>query len=164
MREGRAAWFYLPAVAAPVVDQLTKSAARRLLEYDRPVGVIPGFFDLRLSYNSGGAFGILPSWAPLFIIIALAAIFAIVKLSKAGAEARSLAVGLGLLLGGAVGNLIDRLFSRAREVTDFLSLHITYGGKTYTWPTFNVADIAIVIGAALVFFYVHVVGKRKGEA
>ena len=76
----------MPAAAAVVVDQLTKLAARRLLEYDRPVGVIPGFFDLRLSYNSGGAFGILPSWAPLFIIVALVAIFAIVQLSKAGAE------------------------------------------------------------------------------
>ncbi len=154
-------WLYGPAAVAVVVDQLTKLAARGALEPDRPIRVIPGFFDLRLSYNSGAAFGILPDWAPLFIIVALVAIYAIVRLRTATDGSRPLAIGLGLLMAGAIGNLIDRLLSPAREVTDFLSFHVTIGGKTYSWPTFNVADISIVAGAVLVLFYVYVIEKRR---
>ena len=156
-------WFYGPAAGAILADQLAKLAARGWLNPDQPVRVIPGFFDLKLSYNSGAAFGVMPDWAPLFIITALAAVFAIVRLRKATDGSRVLAMGLGLLMGGAVGNLIDRLLSPGREVTDFLSLHVTISGKTYAWPTFNLADIGIVAGAVMVFFYVYVVEKRRTQ-
>lgn len=150
-------WFYTLAISALVLDQITKFAARAMLTLGHKVTVIPGFFDLELSYNSGGAFGMLPNWTPLFIIVALVAIYAIVRLRRAGPDSRSLAIGLGLLLGGALGNLVDRLISPHREVTDFLSFHI----GTRSWPTFNVADIAIVVGALFTLFYVYVIEKRR---
>ena len=145
------------------VDQLTKLGARALLDPDRPIRVIPGFFDLKLSYNSGGAFGILPDWAPLFILAALVAVYAIVRLRRTGDGPRTLSIGLGLLMGGAIGNLIDRLSSRFGEVTDFLSFHISISGKTYAWPTFNAADIGIVAGAATMLVYVYVIEKRRRD-
>lgn len=159
----RIVWFYTLAALVVALDQLTKLAARRCLSLDEPVTVIPGFFDLKLSYNSGAAFGIMPNWAPLFIIAGLVAIFAIVRLRGTRASSPALSVGLGLLLGGAIGNLIDRLASPIGEVTDFLSLHLKLGDKTYVWPTFNIADIAIVCGIAAVFLYVYVVEKRQAE-
>ncbi len=164
MRDGRVAWLYAPAAGVVLVDQLTKLAARCWLDPDRPLRVIPGFFDLKLSYNSGAAFGVLPDWAPLFIIMALVAIYAVVRLRRAADGSRVLAAGLGLLMGGAVGNLIDRLTSPAREVTDFLSFHLTISGQTYAWPTFNVADIGIVAGVVMVFSYVYVIEKRRRDS
>lgn len=144
-----------------MLDQVTKFIARSRLEPGQPVTVIPGFLDLNLTFNSGAAFGVMPSWAPLFVIVALVAIYAIVRLKQARPGSRSLSIGLGLLLGGALGNLVDRLVSPTREVTDFLSLHLSYGGRTYAWPTFNVADIAIVAGAVLVLWHVYVVEKNR---
>ena len=159
----RVVWFYAPAALVVALDQLTKFAARRYLSPDRPGTLIPGFFDLKLSYNSGAAFGIMPNWAPLFIIVGLVAVFAIVRLRGAGARSLVLSAGLGLLLGGAVGNLIDRLASPTGEVTDFLSLYVRLGDRTYVWPTFNIADIAIVGGILAMFLHVYVIEKRRGE-
>lgn len=156
--------FYAAAASTVVVDQVTKVIARNVLEIDQPVTVIPGFFDLRLSFNPGAAFGVMPNWAPLFIVVALVAIFAIVRLRRSGPDSRALAAGLGLLLGGALGNLIDRLLLPGREVTDFLSLHVRVGGQTHAWPTFNVADIAVVLGAGLLFLHVYILEKRKVES
>jgi len=163
LRHYKAVWFYGPAAGMVLADQLTKLAARGCLKPDQPVRLIPGFLDLKLSYNSGAAFGVLPDWAPLFIIMAIVAVFAIVRLRRATGRSRVLAAGLGLLMGGALGNLIDRVASPTREVTDFLSFHVTVGGKMYAWPTFNLADIGIVAGAAMAFFYVYVVEKRRTQ-
>ena len=164
LRSANVVWLYFAALAVLVLDQLTKVIARGVLDDGRSVTVIPGFFDLELSYNTGGAFGVLPNWAPLFIIAALVAVFAVVKLRRASGGSRLLSIGLGLILGGALGNLIDRLISPARAVTDFLSLHVTISGETHTWPTFNVADIAIVLGAISVFYFVYIVEKRRSGA
>src|ERR1035437_6798625 len=157
------AFLYATAVGALALDQITKAMARSVLTPDRPVRVIPGLFDLQLTFNSGAAFGILPKWAPLFIIIALVTIFGIVKLKGARGGSRSLAIGFGLLLGGAAGNLIDRLFAPSKEVTDFLSWHISIGGDVRAWPTFNVADVAIVAGVILVVFSVFIFEKYRAD-
>lgn len=155
--------FYALALGTVVLDQATKAIARAALTEGHAVRVIPGFFDLCLSYNDGGVFGALPNWTPFFIIAALVVVFAIVRLREASARSRSLSFGLGLVMGGAIGNLIDRLFLPDRGVTDFLSFHVTIRGTTHSWPTFNVADIAIVVGAVLVFYYVYVVEKRRQD-
>ncbi|MCX8053806.1 MAG: signal peptidase II [Armatimonadetes bacterium] len=161
MKDDKTLRLYTWAAGAVAIDQLTKLAARAWLKPDQPVSVIPSFFDLKLSYNSGGAFGVLPDWAPLFIIAALAAIYAIVRLGKVVEGSKILATGLGLLMGGATGNLVDRLTSRFGSVTDFLSFYVTIGSNKYAWPTFNVADIAIVAGAVMVVFYVYTVEKKR---
>lgn len=160
----KALWFYVPALGVLIIDQVTKAIARTELGGGESVTVIPGFFDLSLTFNSGAAFGILPNWTPLFILIALVAIYAIAKLRKAGAESRLLSVGLGVLLGGAVGNLIDRIFTSQHAVTDFIDLHVTVGGQEYSWPTFNIADVAIFVGAVLVIYYVYVIDRRRAES
>lgn len=153
--------FYGIALITAAVDQLTKAAARAYLTEGVPVSVIPGFFELRLSYNSGAAFGLLPDWAPLFIVVTLVAIFAIVRLRNKGPQARSLTMGLALLMGGALGNLIDRVFSPHHAVTDFLSFYVSAGGGVRAWPTFNIADAAVVVGAVLMFAYVYLLEKRQ---
>jgi signal peptidase II len=149
----RLIYFVIACVVA--VDQITKAVARPLLGEGGKVVVIPGFFDLRLSYNTGAAFGVLPGAAPLFIVIALAAIYAAVRARAMGPQSRLFVVGIGLLIGGAAGNLIDRLLAPDHRVTDFLDFHI---GSRY-WPTFNVADAAIVVGVILVFASVFILGR-----
>lgn len=153
--------FYLTAGAVLFLDQLAKFLARTYLEEGRPHAIIPGLFDLKLSYNTGAAFGILPDWAPLFIIAALVTIFALVRFGQAREGSRAFLIGLGLLLGGALGNLIDRLTAPSRGVTDFLSFHISVSGTTYAWPTFNLADVAIVAGAILALFHVFILDRRQ---
>jgi signal peptidase II len=126
------------AAAAVVVDQLTKSwAVRRLSQGDIH---IVWKLDLELTYNSGASFGLARGWAP---IIGGVAVTAVVLLLAAVRQVRSdaLAVALGLVIGGALGNLSDRIFrGHHGAVVDFIALHF--------WPTFNVADSCIVVGAA----------------
>ncbi len=156
-------WFYSTALAAIVLDQLTKALARLYLAPERPVRVIRGVFDLRLVFNTGAAFGMFPNWAPLFILAGLVAIYAIVRLRRSGAGSLCLSIGLGMLLGGAIGNLIDRILFASRGVTDFLEFHIKSGQAILAWPTFNFADAAIVIGAILVVIHVYIIDRRRSE-
>lgn len=143
------------------MDQLTKFLARHYLPYGEGLGLIPGFFKLTLVFNRGGAAGVVPSLAPLLIIITLAVIYAIVKFRNERSRSRVLAYSLGLLLGGAIGNLIDRL--AFGYVTDFLDFGVVYHGQHYSWPTFNVADIGITVGIILLLYYVQTVARRERE-
>ncbi len=145
-----------------VIDQATKALARGHLLLGQPVPVIPKFFDLSLSYNSGAAFGIMPNATPLLVLIGLVLIFAIVKLRGIGKKAFGLRLGLGLLLGGAVGNLIDRVMP-SHMVTDFISLHLNLEGIQHSWPNFNLADVAIVTGVVIVILGVHRVERTDPE-
>lgn len=148
------------AFATVVVDQVTKLLARHFLAAGSVFTVIPGLLNLDLTYNRGAAFGVLPNWAPLFIIAALVAIYAIVRLGRNGLTSKSLVIGLGLLMGGAVGNLIDRVVFASRGVTDFVSVYVSVRGQVHAWPTFNFADVAIVLGAIFLFYHVYVVEKQ----
>ena len=139
-------WFAL-AAAVIVLDFLTKWA---VLESFAPGErrVITGFFNLVLAFNKGAAFSLLadaPGWqGPLLVAFALiAAVFISWLLLRPGGR-RLYYAGLALILGGALGNLVDRL--RFGHVVDFIQLH-AYG---WYWPAFNVADSAICIGAGLV--------------
>ncbi|HEY7947838.1 MAG TPA: signal peptidase II [Acidimicrobiales bacterium] len=125
------------AAVVVVVDQLTKSwAVRRLSHGDIH---LVWKLDLELSYNSGASFGLARGWGP---VIAGVAISAVVILLSTVRRARStgLTVALGLVIGGALGNLADRIVGHHHgAVVDFIALHF--------WPTFNVADSCVVIGA-----------------
>lgn len=139
------AWFAL-AAAIIVADRLTKWL---LLAYLAPgeVREITGFFNLVLVFNKGAAFSFLagaPGWqTPLFVTVAIAAAIVVSVLLVRGAGSRIFKLGLALILGGALGNLWDRL--QYGQVVDFLDLH-AYG---WHWPAFNVADAGISVGAAL---------------
>lgn len=132
-----------------VLDQLSKWAVVTWIPVHRPISVIPGLFDLVNIRNRGAAFGFLNSpdiewqfW--LFLFATLVATWAIVSLVRSATrEQPVLFSGLGLVLGGALGNLVDRL--RMRAVVDFLDV---YWGEWH-WPAFNVADMGICVGAFL---------------
>ncbi len=121
------------------LDRLTKLIVTKQLALNQTVPVIKGVFHFTLVQNKGAAFGILKNQLPLFIVTSLFAIFLIYFELKNTKHSRGYSVSLSLILAGALGNLIDRLF--LGYVIDFLDFRI--------WPVFNVADIAITIGAIL---------------
>jgi signal peptidase II len=139
------------AVAALVaaLDQLTKWIVVGALADHETVVVIDGFFNLVHIRNRGAAFGFLNSpriewqfW--LFVGAACVAVWAIGRLARSARYHRPFFAALGGILGGAAGNLADRL--RLRAVVDFLDVHV----GDWHWPAFNLADCAICVGALLV--------------
>ena len=132
--------------ATALADQLTKAAALTLLSPGAAVPVVPGF-NLTLGFNEGSSFGMLSgvmAGKPLLMATltgALTLIFAVMALRARRPLERA---GLALVVGGALGNIIDRLWQGA--VTDFLDLY----WRDWHWPTFNGADVAITIGAAMI--------------
>ena len=145
-----------PALVIVFMDQISKWAIILFLRVHESV-TVTGFFNLVHVLNRGMAFGLMnrPDFDAGFYLLTAATVAAVVlllawffKLKKKNAR---IAFGLSLILGGAVGNLIDRL--RFREVIDFLDFHM----GQYHWPSFNVADSAITVGtfwvAIILIFY-----------
>ncbi|MGH2776599.1 MAG: signal peptidase II [Actinomycetota bacterium] len=127
----------ITATVIVVVDQLTKSFALANLA-DGPIDVIEGVLTLRLTYNPGGAFGVLQG-VPNFFLIATVVIVVFILYWARTVESAGWAIPLGLVLGGGLGNLFDRIFrDTGGQVIDFVDLQV--------WPVFNVADSAITIG------------------
>ena len=147
------------AAAVLALDRLTKWLVEQRVSFADTYRVIPGFFDIVHSQNRGVAFGILNDssleWRTMGLILLTAA--AIVLVSVVLWNARRLDQlslwGLALILGGAAGNEFDRITSG--QVTDFLEFYL----GSYYWPTFNVADSALVIGSGL-FLLEMLRGKR----
>ncbi|MGH9168932.1 MAG: signal peptidase II, partial [Acidimicrobiia bacterium] len=112
-----------------------------------PIDLIPGVLQLRFTTNPGGVFGLFGSVPWLFVGISVVVISAVLLVSTRLATTTS-AVGLGLVLGGAAGNLTDRLIrgpGLAGEVVDFIDFQV--------WPVFNLADSAIVLGVAVLVLH-----------
>lgn len=130
------------AGATLVADQVTKVLAARLLASGRPRMGIGGFFDLQLTRNPGGAFGIFANSPLLFFVTTLVIVGAVLTW---GIRSGTAPVPLGLVAGGGLGNLLDRSLRAPGglqgRVVDFIHFHF--------WATFNLADSAIVIGVAL---------------
>ena len=149
-----AAWLGLSALIV-VFDQITKLVILGTIAFGQTVDVLPPVFSLVLTYNPGAAFSFL-AWASgwqryFFMLIALAASILIVYLLKKHERDRFLCFALALVLGGAVGNLIDRVIYGA--VLDFLLLRWPGGPRLLDpWPAFNLADSCITIGAALLIW------------
>lgn len=145
-------WFVIAFVLALGLDQGSKAWARHALRpiYPAVRTVVPGFFELRYSENPGSAFGLfgdIPGARYLLFVVGIGALFIVAAyLRRAAPSAGRLGAELGLLAGGALGNIIDRVaFGR---VTDFIVWRI----GTHEWPTFNIADAALVVGViGLVF-------------
>jgi signal peptidase II len=145
-------YHFLIALFVIALDRVTKWTVAHRLSLHDSITVIPGFFRIIHAENPGAAFGIFadsPSeWKVglliLFSVIALLIVSAL--LWKNSHSLTSTGIGLSLILGGAIGNLWDRLVSR--HVVDFLLFYI----GPHQWPAFNVADSAIVVGAGLLVF------------
>jgi signal peptidase II len=146
-------WFVL-AAAVVLADQVTKAMVLGRFALGERLEVM-SFFNMVLVYNKGAAFSFLsdaPGWqTPLLIVFAVVAIGIVGTLLVRSPGRRLLCAGLALILGGALGNLIDRF--RFGQVVDFLDFH----AAGWHWPAFNVADSAITVGAALLIFegFVH---------
>ncbi|MDB5838692.1 MAG: lspA [Herminiimonas sp.] len=140
-----APWLGIAAIVL-LLDQLTKITITQMLSYGQSIRVT-SFFNLVLAYNKGAAFSFLADeggWQRyLFTGIAIAAVIFILFLLKRHAGQRLFCWALALILGGAVGNLIDRIMYG--HVIDFLDFYV----NNWHWPAFNVADSAICVGAAM---------------
>jgi signal peptidase II len=133
------------AVLVLVLDQLSKYAVLQALDYGQSVRVTD-FFNLVLTYNRGVAFGLLASdywWKPYFLATVSLLIVAGLLIWLRHQPGLWPRLSVGLIVGGAVGNVIDRFGQPG--VVDFLDFHVA----GYHWPAFNVADSAIVVGVAL---------------
>ncbi len=147
-RRSHLLWLFLLAAAVVVLDQITKALAVSMLEYAVPHTVFTGF-DLLLVHNLGAAFSFLEDaggwqrWG-LSAIAAAASIFIVTWLLRMPTKQKLLGAALACILGGALGNLYDRVVMG--YVVDFISVY--YG--EWRFATFNVADIALNIGAFLI--------------
>jgi signal peptidase II len=138
----------LIALAVFVADQLTKWVIGSAIPLHDSRPVIPGFFRLTHVKNRGAAFGIFadstsPMKIEVLILLSVVALVVVLMLLWEQPGARRIGLGLALILGGALGNLFDRLAHGS--VVDFLEFYL----RGFHWPAFNVADSAIVIGAGL---------------
>jgi signal peptidase II len=182
--------YLIPAISVPAlvaIDQLTKWLARLYLRplqaeverSDRYLTVIDGFFRLKYAENAGAAWGLGNSWSPgvrvpFFIAVTLLAIgFIVYFLRKLPDAKRLLPIGFGLVLAGAIGNLIDR--ATMTRVVDFIDWYVAFSSPwdlglftlsagEHHWPTFNVADICITFGVALLFVDLLFGKKLEGQA
>ncbi len=153
----------LLAVAVLVVDQASKFAVEKFTSPGSFQVVIPGLLNLVHTSNPGVAFGLFAdsqaAWrGPVLIFFSIVVIGLIIWMlwtRRGGGPLGN--YGLALILGGAAGNVVDRVFHRS--VTDFIDFHL----GSYHWYTFNVADTAIVIGAALVILELLRDGCRVGQ-
>lgn len=148
-----------------VADQITKMLIHSNLTLSERISVLP-FLDITHLRNPGAAFGMLNNLPenvrmPLFVFILVVAFVAIfLFLKRAGGNDRILVFSLSLILGGAIGNSIDRF--RLGYVTDFIDFHL-FGNAKYHWFPFNVADAAITIGVILILFEAFFL-KRDGKS
>jgi signal peptidase II len=153
--------FYLIALAIVFLDQTTKLVIIQTIQYGQAIAIIPDFFDIVFVLNPGAAFGFLSTLSaevrnPLFILISVVAVVLIVFYhARYLGSNRLVSFALALVLGGAAGNLIDRL--RYGMVVDFLDVHV----GQYHWPAFNVADSTISIGVGLMILDIILDWRRE---
>jgi signal peptidase II len=153
--------FYVIALAIVLTDQLTKAIVMRSMSLGQSIPLVAGYFDLTFVLNPGAAFSLLATLperirTPFFICISVAATVLItVYRARYLRQQRLASLSLGLILGGAIGNLIDRV--RYGVVVDFLDVHV----YQYHWPVFNVADSAISVGVTLLVFEMLLEWQRE---
>jgi len=139
-------WLFLSLIIL-VLDQITKTWVSTHLSYNQPVNILP-YFDLRLLHNTGAAWSILADqggWQRWFLsaLAVIVSIIIMVWLTRLDSKQRWLACGLALILGGALGNVVDRIIYG--YVVDFIDIYY----QAWHWPAFNIADIGISIGAVM---------------
>lgn len=152
-------WLWLSLLVI-VLDQATKQLAESVLTLYESVRVLP-FFDLTLLYNKGAAFSFLndqSGWQRwFFIILAIGVCVVLIGwLWRLKREERWIAVALSMIIGGAVGNVIDRILFG--QVIDFLHFHYQH----YYFPAFNIADSAITIGVIIMLYDALILAKKRG--
>lgn len=149
--------YYIIALIVIIFDQITKWLIVEKMNVYESIVIINNFFNITSHRNKGAAWGILQDQMVFFYIITLIVVIGIIYyMQKHGKQSSLLAIGLSLLLGGAIGNFIDRLYRK--EVVDFLDFQIF----NYNYPIFNIADSALVIGVGLLIIYT-ILDERKSK-
>jgi signal peptidase II len=166
-RDGLAGRLAAPIAIAAVVfvaDQATKLLIRKTVELHDSIPLLDGFVDIVHARNPGAAFSFLadaPAWfrGPFFVLISMVAIVVLLYvMARLPLEDRLMRIALGGVLGGALGNLLDRLIYG--EVTDFVDLH----WRGYHWPAFNVADSSITLAVTAVLVQALFCGRPATKA
>jgi signal peptidase II len=148
---GPGLWLYGVAAGVVALDQLTKALIARSLEPGASVAVLGSLLSFTRRSNTGGAFSMLQDCPLVLVVVSAVVLVGVLALGpRLAGPGRMGLVGLGMVAGGAAGNLLDRL--RLGNVADFIDFHF--------WPVFNVADIGITVGAALVVIAVLGIGER----
>jgi signal peptidase II len=146
------------AVLTVIADQLSKWFMLEIVFAERNFVPVTGFFNLARVHNRGASFGMFAlseSWGPWLLSGIAVVISVVLAVWLWRANGRWLATALGLILGGAIGNLIDR--ARYGAVTDFLDFYV----GTYHWPAFNLADSAITVGVVMLIGESLIAGRRS---
>lgn len=150
--------YYIIAGILIVIDQITKWIVIKNMELYEQITVVKDFFYLTSHRNTGAAWGILEGKMIFFYIITTIVLIGVIfYMQKYGKESKLLAISLSFILGGAIGNFIDRIFRG--EVVDFLDFIIF----KYDYPIFNVADSSLVVGVILVLISTFIDEKKKGN-
>ncbi|WP_123040469.1 signal peptidase II [Cohnella candidum] len=150
-------YYYWVALVVFALDQITKKIVSGTMQVGDQISVIGEFFKIQLYKNNGAAFSMLPNQQLFFIVITTAVVIGIIwYIQRNRNSGRTLLLAaLGLILGGAIGNLFDRALYG--EVVDFFKL--TFG--SYIFPIFNIADIGINIGVVLILLDTILDGRYK---
>ncbi len=152
--------FWSVAAVAFLADQASKEAALALMDRTSRVPIVPGLFELRLEFNSGAAFSLFVGGRWFFVAVSAAALVFLpsylLGLVRGGEQHRVYPLALGLILGGAMGNALDRCFRPKGYVVDFFH---AYWGK-HSFPVFNVADSAITVGLGVLLLAMFLGGGR----
>ena len=135
-------------------DQLTKAMVRRIVIARGTIDVISGYFQITYAENTGAAFGMFRGRNSIFVVVSLLAIIFIFAYYRQFKASKWMRVSLGLLLGGAIGNLTDRILFH--YVTDFIRIK-WWLLRWRWWPSFNIADAAVCVGAIML-----ILGMLKG--
>ncbi|MGE7768359.1 signal peptidase II [Peribacillus sp. NPDC096540] len=151
-------FYYLIALLVIAFDQLTKWMIVKKMEYGESIEIIENLLYITSHRNRGAAWGILQGQMWFFYIITIAVIIGLVYyIQKMAKESSLLGVALALMLGGAIGNFIDRVVRQ--EVVDFVHTYIF----SYSFPVFNVADAALSIGVGLLVIHMFLEEKNAKE-
>lgn len=151
-------FYYLIALLVIALDQLTKWMIVKKMEYGESIEIIENLLYITSHRNRGAAWGILQGQMWFFYIITIAVIIGVVYyIQKMAKNSRLLGVSLGLMLGGAIGNFIDRV--ARQEVVDFVHTYIF----SYSFPVFNIADAALSIGVVLLVIHMFLEEKNAKE-
>ncbi|MDG5788267.1 signal peptidase II [Evansella sp. AB-P1] len=152
-------FYYVLSLLIILLDQGTKWLVVQRMELRESIPVIEGWFYLTSHRNAGAAFGILQGQMWLFYIVTTVVIVVIIYMIQKQVQGnRWYGISLGLVLGGAIGNFIDRIF--LGEVVDFLDVYIF----SYNYPIFNVADSALVVGVIMLIIYFLREEKMQGKS
>ena len=143
-------YFLIPFLGLLIADQAVKYLVRTTMVQGQSIPIIENIFHITYIENPGAAFGILANQRMLFLILTAVIVGVMIYLYFSLSNKKSLtAISLGIVVSGAIGNFIDRFMQGT--VTDFLDFRI--------WPIFNIADIAICVGLALICYFIIIKGE-----